>query len=319
MPDAASGQGLCIAVCTLEAPPPLTSVLRAVGGSVGTVAQAEILLVHGRPAQPRIQAMLREITLPLQVVTLVVERHGFSNDRRAALEWASVNRRGWSVLFLDDDDVPDRDLVRRLWEAHLARPGDIVTGVVVGLGRPEPVGEGGVRPVEFHGASTMLIPGELVGASVPWLPLWVDHCGGEDTALCAEARKRGIRIWEVSGAVAREVKPAGAGESAEHQARRALHEAWVFSALCRAGVISGRRASRAGRLGTATWNLLVATVLGLKGSPLAAKRRFARGVGGLCGLILTPLPRAWLYYADAPRRREGGRRLVGWLPGSRLR
>ena len=301
-----SNEGLCIAICTLEAPQPLSSVLRAVGSSTGAGVDIEVLLVHGREAQPRIDTLLRGAELTISIRRRIVANHGFSADRRSALEWASDYRNGWSVLFLDDDDIPEKDLIRRLWDAHLERPGDIVAGVVTSAGRLPPAKTVAIRPVKFHGASTMLIPGPLVRDCSSWLPLWVDHCGGEDTALCAEAGKRGVRVWEVSAALAHELKPSING-SKEHDARRALHEAWVFSLLCRTGVIPGWRAGRPGRLASSAWNLFAAMAAGLTGRRGMAKRRFARSVGAVCGLLLMPPPRAWLYCADAPRRlvREG--------------
>jgi hypothetical protein len=295
--------GLCIAICTLEAPPVLPIILRAVSSSTRAEVQTEILLVHGREVQSRVDTMIQATQLETSVHRQVVGSHGFSIDRKSALEWASSHRSGWSVLFLDDDDIPGRDLIRLLWDAHLAKPGDIVAGTVLGEGRPQrqSMDAVGTRLVRFHGASTMLIPGKLVRDCTSWLPLWLNHCGGEDTALCAEAAKRGVRLWEVSGAVAHEVE-SSVTSSVQYQALRDLHEAWVFSSLCRAGVIDGLRASSQGRLASAAWNFLLALVACAAGKQRSARRYLARGVGAICGLSLTPPSRRWLYTAYAPLR-----------------
>jgi Glycosyl transferase family 2 len=294
-------EGLCVAICTLQAPPSLGRILRVLAGPPGAGPPTEVLLVHGDEVRSRIQTMLREAGPLVRVRSLVAGGRGFSIDRRSALDWAGEHRGGWSVLFLDDDDVPERDLIPRLWAAHLQRPHDIVAGVVVADGAPAPAKAPPMRPVAYHGASTMLIPARLVRDSASWLPRRVDHCGGEDTALCAEAGRRGVRIWEVRDALAHAVRP-DPGGLVEYEARRALHEGWVFSSLCRTGVIRGWRASAPGRLASAAWNAMVASVLVVRGRRRTAKRHLARGVGALCGLFLTPPARTWLLERPARRR-----------------
>src|SRR6266704_5890942 len=118
-----------------------------------------------------------------------------------------LHRPGWSVLFLDDDDIPELDLLRRLWAAHLEDTRALVAGRLVRGGGSNNEDPPEWQLVKYHGASTLLIPDSLVKDCVSWLPEWLDACGGEDTAICSEARKRGIRIWELGRATAREIKP----------------------------------------------------------------------------------------------------------------
>jgi|GEM_PF-1843293 hypothetical protein len=295
--------GLCILICSLTAPRSLAAVLTAVGESRTPPVDVRVAVISSPQARARAAALVAESPAAHWASCEVSPRQGFSSSRRYALRWVREQLPGYAVLFLDDDDVPEREMIQRLWSAHLHHPTALVAGRVLSpLRRASQGQEAATSIVRYHTASGLLLPSHLLAVSETWLPVWLDHCGGEDTALCASAGSAGIRIVQVGSAVAREY-PLHGKPSQRYLFRRSCLDAWIFSSLCRKGVIDGWRGATAVRLISAvTCAVRALLVVGVDVD--AALRHSGQAVGTLCGLIFLPPPRSWLGAkragADAP-------------------
>jgi hypothetical protein len=158
---------------------------------------------------------------------------GYSSSRRIALDWVIKNRPLFSVLFIDDDDVPAPDCILNFIANHKSYSSAILTGKVIRASEIIKVNSMKYRipsRSKISGASLMWIPGHLVNQCSVWLPKRLDLSGGEDTSICIRAIENGIPIIKVINSVAYEDRTHSELRNSQKRARL-FQESWVFSSV----------------------------------------------------------------------------------------
>jgi hypothetical protein len=252
----------------------------------------EILIVDTRSIFYPLPSNLLNFPLPKHLVVNKVHHpfDGYASSRRAALEWVLENKPNYSLLFIDDDDIPDPNCIQNFIVAHNDNESAILTGRVIRFGENVKVGLN-VPTLKslsgISGASMMWIPGDLLFQCREWLPERLNFSGGEDTSICLRAIESNIPIIKVKGSLACEVKPQ-LQFSASQKRIKIFQESWVLSSVIWFG--SSRRKIY---LISQILFLLLRATLRIPFQPRIGALKIS---GFLLGVLFeTPPPRKWIW------------------------
>lgn len=281
--------GLCVAICTRGTSPYLGKVLDRLTARPLPGVTIHVLIVVPDSRSQAIHGRVLPAGFRLSVIS---QGHaGYVAPRHEALRWTTTELPGWSVLFLDDDDVPSATFLHEMWKGHCRHPADLIAGVVVGPLRPgRRERRSSDRLVDHHGASALLLPESVLTRAIGWLPYWLNSAGGEDTALCRYARDAGLRIWQVP-ARAKDVRDVSQ-VPVDIGLRRGVHDAWIMGTLERRSV---RGPGSRFPLGLRVVLKAVTGLVLLPACPARARALLAQAAGGTAGLLVDPPPRSWLF------------------------
>jgi hypothetical protein len=202
---------LVIAVCTYQRVEELSRCLRALAKEIELVEARCRILVVDNDAEGSAAA---GISGGWRTVDYVVEpARGIGNARNRALDEVHVAE---TLVFFDDDQVPLPGWLEALIKAHTAKPDAIISGLVLprfestpprwgqsgwAWGADRAVAQEG-ELLDTTGFGNVLIPYSLISLEEfrvrdPFL-----HRAGEDTYLCAVAKKCSFEILRARSAIA---------------------------------------------------------------------------------------------------------------------
>lgn len=158
---------------------------------------------------------------------------GYASTRRNALNWVLKNKPLFSVLFIDDDDVPGPDCILNFTINYMTNKSAILTGKVIRASEVLKMNRMKYRissRPQISGASLMWIPANLVQQCAEWLPKRLNFSGGEDTSICIRAIESGVPIINVIKSVAYEDRIHSKLSNSQKRVKL-FQESWTFSSV----------------------------------------------------------------------------------------
>jgi glycosyltransferase involved in cell wall biosynthesis len=222
-----------VAICTLGVNPNLVkciSNLLEIQQAVGS--QLRILIVLNRD--------VGEFAFDSRVEVVFEPNRGYSNVRNCAIQNTPAD---YSLIFIDDDEIPTRSWFEALVASHLHFPRDVIFGPVLAeqLGgfdsyrdkfksKFDSLPDGAL--VKQAGAGNMLLPSYLLNLGVVEFDPFFNESGSEDTDLCFRLRKIGVGIRYSKSAKIFEVQ-AKERVTAQYMNARALKDISNYSLVVR--------------------------------------------------------------------------------------
>lgn len=293
---------LTICVITYQRPEGLRRLmegLRALDLDVEPPLELDALVVDNDP-EGSARAIVDEVSpsLPFAVAYVIEELPGIPSARNRALE---ETRQQDVVMFIDDDEVPDRHWIGNLLRTKALVKSELVAGPVLpvfpdqapqwlqGSGFYDPLRYEMGTDVLFAGTGNMLMDRQAIEEKALRFDPRLSLTGGSDSLFCMEARHAGLRIGWADDAVVYEWI-----DTERMTLRRLLHRAFRYGnilVLCErlARVTPGARAYR---LASGLMRLargLVFVVLGGitldRGRSVRGLWRAADGIGVIAGFL----------------------------------
>jgi GT2 family glycosyltransferase len=226
-------ENFVIAICTLGENPNLVQCIsKLLEIQAVTSAQLRIQIVVNREVS--------ELVFDSRVDVVFEPNRGYSNVRNRAIQTVP---RDFSLIFIDDDEIPTISWFDALIASHRNFPRDVIFGPVFaehsnGVNsyrdkfkrKFDTLADG--TPVKQAGAGNMLIPSSLLNLGVVKFDPFFNESGSEDTDLCFRLRKLGVKIRFSKSAQIFEVQGAERA-TLQYMNSRALKDISNFSLVVR--------------------------------------------------------------------------------------